>query len=74
MRPVTITGIESNKMRRRPTWSITMRARKVQTKFVMAMEREVSVGEEKSKSEKMVAEKYMNEFCMKEVSKQSHYV
>jgi hypothetical protein len=32
-------------------------------KFVMAMERDVSVGEENPIREKMVAEKYMREFC-----------
>ena len=35
---------------------------RVQRKFVRAMEREVRVGEEKPRREKMVAEKYIREF------------
>ena len=64
MRPRTITGIESNKMRRRPTRSMIMRASRVQRKLVMAIDSEVIVGEEKSKREKIVAEKYISEFCV----------
>ena len=35
----------------------------VKAKFVRAIEREVKVGERKPTREKMVAEKYMSEFC-----------
>ena len=49
-------------MRRRPMWSMMRRAMRVQRKFVRAMEREVRVGEEKPRREKMVAEKYIREF------------
>lgn len=37
------------------------KARRVKTKLVTATEREVSVGEEKDRRSKMVAEKYMSE-------------
>lgn len=40
-----MTGIEVNNRRRRPTWSIIMRASKVQTKLVTAMDSAVIVGE-----------------------------
>lgn len=60
MRPRIITGIKRIRMRRRPTWSMIMRASKVQTELVRAMDREVSVGEWNFKSEKIEAEKYMS--------------
>ena len=62
-RASVIMGTERRMMRRRPTWSIMRRAIRVQRKFVRAMEREVRVGEEKPRREKMVAEKYIREFC-----------
>ena len=61
-RPIIITGMERRMMRRRPMWSMMRRAMRVQRKFVRAMEREVRVGEEKPRREKMVAEKYIREF------------
>ena len=64
MRPRIITGIEDNRIRRRPTRSMIMSASRVQRKLVMAIDSEVIVGEEKSKSEKIVAEKYIREFCV----------
>ena len=69
-----MTGIESRRMRRRPTRSMIMRARRVQRKLVMAMDKEVIVGEEKSKSEKIVAEKYMREFCVPLATKRRYFV
>ena len=64
MRPRTMTGIEIKRMRRRPTRSMIMKASRVQRKLVMAINSEVIVGEEKSKRENIVAEKYIREFCM----------
>lgn len=62
IRPAIMIGIEIRRIRRRPMRSIRMRAAIVRTKFVQATEREVSVGEEKPRIVKMVAEKYINEF------------
>jgi hypothetical protein len=63
MRPTVIMGMEMRRMRRRPIRSIRTRAAQVRTKFVRATERDVSVGEEKPRMVKMVAEKYISEFC-----------
>ena len=62
MRPPAITGTEASRMRRRPARSVIKSAMRVQMKFVAAMDRDVSVGEVKPRSEKMVAEKYIREF------------
>lgn len=43
--------------------SIRTRARQVVTKFVIAMVREVRVGDAKPMRVKIVAEKYISEFC-----------
>ena len=45
------------------------RPSKVQTKLVRAMDREVSVGEWNSKSEKIEAETYMSEFYIMSAAK-----
>lgn len=37
---------------------------RVQTKFVTAIDSEVRIGEENPKVEKIVAEKYIKEFCV----------
>jgi len=58
-----MTGMETRRMRRRPRRSMSRRERVVKAKFVMATERDVKVGEEKPISEKIVAEKYIREFC-----------
>lgn len=50
------------RMRRRPIRSIRVNATRVLVKLVMAIEREVRVGEEKPIREKIVAEKYIREF------------
>ena len=63
-RPKTMIGIERRRIRRRPMRSIEWKATSVKTKFVEAMEREVKVGERKPTRAKMVAEKYMREFCV----------
>lgn len=63
MRPTVIIGMERRRIRRRPMRSIRMRAAQVRMKFVRATEREVRVGEEKPRIVKMVAEKYISEFC-----------
>lgn len=60
--PPIITGIVESRIRRRPTWSIISKATRVQVKLVTAIDREVSVGEEKPRREKIVAEKYISEF------------
>lgn len=49
-------------MLRRPRESIFVKASRVKRKFVVAMEREVAIGEVKPTREKIVAEKYMREF------------
>jgi hypothetical protein len=58
-----MTGIETRRMRRRPRRSMSRRERIVKEKFVTATERDVRVGEENPIKEKMVAEKYIREFC-----------
>ena len=58
-----MTGMETRRMRRRPRRSMSRRERTVKAKFVTATEREVKVGEENPIREKMVAEKYIREFC-----------
>lgn len=60
--PITITGIEMRRIRRRPIRSISMRAAQVRMKFVSATERDVRVGEENPTIVKIVALKYMREF------------
>ena len=42
---------------------MSRRERTVKAKFVTATERDVKVGEENPISEKIVAEKYIREFC-----------
>lgn len=63
-RPMTMIGIERRRMRRRPIRSIEWNATRVKRKLVEAMEREVKVGERKPTREKIVAEKYIREFCV----------
>lgn len=66
-RAKNIMGIEMRRMRRRPIRSISMRAAQVRTKFVTATERDVRVGEEKPRMVKIVALKYIREFCEIEI-------
>lgn len=62
-RPKIIIGIEMRRIRRRPMRSIRKRAAQVRTKFVRATERDVRVGEENPRMVKIVALKYIKEFC-----------
>lgn len=62
--PKIMKGIEAKRIRRRPMRSITAKATRVRMKFVRAIESEVPMGEVKPTREKMVAEKYMREFCV----------
>lgn len=61
-RPAIIMGMDRRRMRRRPMRSMEWNATRVKAKFVVAMEREVRVGERKPRRRKMVAEKYIREF------------
>lgn len=61
-KPPIMMGRVERRIRRRPIRSIKVSAISVPRKLVMAMEREVSVGEENPMREKMVAEKYIREF------------
>lgn len=54
-----MNGIEKSRIRRLPTRSILRKATKVKTKFVIATESDVSVGEVKPTNAKIVAEKYL---------------
>ena len=56
-------GIDQRSMRLLPTLSIKMRAAQVMIKLVVATDRDVNVGLEKPRMVKMVAEKYIKEFC-----------
>lgn len=58
-----MTGTERRRMRRRPRRSMSRRERIVKAKLVSATDRDVRVGVAKPMREKMVAEKYMSEFC-----------
>lgn len=77
-----MTGIEERRMRRRPMRSMVHKAIRVKVKLVRAMERDVRVGDEKPRREKIVAEKYIREFwsgsealqTMRKVDVQSHRV
>jgi hypothetical protein len=57
-------GTDQRRIRRRPMRSIAWKAKSVKRKFVRAMERDVSVGEWKPTRRKIVAEKYIREFCL----------
>lgn len=61
-RPLIMTGRVDRRIRRRPMRSMMVKAMSVPMKLVMAMDRDVSVGEENPMTENMVAEKYMREF------------
>lgn len=61
--PATMTGTLQSKIRLRPTRSMKANATSVKRKFVIAMDKEVSIGERKPTSAKMEAEKYIREFC-----------
>lgn len=61
-RPLIITGRVARRIRRRPMRSMMAKATRVQMKLVMAMERDVNMGEENPMKENMVAEKYIREF------------
>jgi hypothetical protein len=61
-KPPIMMGRVERRIRRRPIRSMRVSAMRVQRKLVMAMEREVNVGEENPMKEKIVAEKYMREF------------
>jgi hypothetical protein len=65
VRPIDMMGTEYSSMRRRPMRSIKTRAAHVITKLVTATDSEVSVGLEKPSMLKIVAEKYIKEFCSK---------
>jgi hypothetical protein len=62
-RPRAMKGIVCSRMARRPRRSIQVKARRVKRKFVRAMAREVPIGERKPMRLKIVAEKYMRQFC-----------
>lgn len=59
-KPMTMQGIEYRRIRRRPTWSMILKAMIVKTKFVIAIVRDVKVGDVKPTREKIVAEKYLS--------------
>ena len=61
-KPVTMMGIETSRIRRRPIRSTRTNATSVEMKLVTAMDRDVRVGEENPRSAKIVAEKYIREF------------
>lgn len=62
-RPRTMMGREWRRILRRPMRSMRRRARQVMRRLVRATEREVRVGLEKPRRVKIVAEKYIREFC-----------
>jgi len=62
-RPAVMTGTEYRRMRLLPTRSISRRATQVIRKFVIATDMDVKVGLAKPRIVKMVAEKYIKEFC-----------
>jgi hypothetical protein len=62
-RPRTMKGIERRRVARRPTVSIVLKATSVKMKLVRAIESEANIGEVKPTRAKIVAEKYMSEFC-----------
>ena len=61
--PHAMIGIDQSSMRLLPTRSINTRAAHVMRKLVKATDSEVNVGLEKPSIVKIVAEKYMREFC-----------
>jgi hypothetical protein len=63
IRPRAMNGIVCSRMARRPSLSIQVKANRVKRKFVRAMVREVPIGERKPMRLKIVAEKYMRQFC-----------
>jgi hypothetical protein len=73
-RPNAMIGIDQSRIRLLPTRSISSRATQVMTRFVMATERLVSVGLSNPRIVKMVAEKYINEFCHFEVRNEKRVV
>ena len=62
-RPRIMKGSEYSRIRRRPMRSMSVRATSVKMKFVTATVSEVSVGLWKPTRVKIVAEKYIREFC-----------
>ena len=62
-RPTAMIGIDQSSMRLLPTRSIRTSAAQVMRKFVTATESDVNVGLEKPRMVKIVAEKYIKEFC-----------
>lgn len=60
-----MTGMERSRIALRPMRSVISSAMSVNTKFVAATHRDVKIGDVKPSREKMVAEKYMMEFCVR---------
>lgn len=63
-RPRTMIGTERRSIRRRPIRSMKWNVTRVKAKFVHAIVRDVRVGDVKPTRAKIVAEKYMREFCI----------
>lgn len=61
--PRAMIGMDQRRIRLLPTRSINTRAAQVMMKFVVATDSDVNVGLEKPRMVKMVAEKYIREFC-----------
>jgi len=61
-RPMAMIGMDHSSIRLLPTRSISSKAAQVIRKLVNATESDVSVGLEKPRIVKMVAEKYIREF------------
>lgn len=63
-RPTAIIGMDQRRIRLRPARSMRLNATQVMMKLVTATESAVNVGLEKPTMVKIVAEKYIREFCV----------
>lgn len=68
-RPKAMMGMEYSKIRRLPMRSTRTRAAQVKKKLVIATDIDVRVGLANPRSVKMVAEKYIREFCLVSVTR-----
>ena len=67
--PRTIPGTDQRRMRLLPMRSMRVNATRVKRRFVEAISMDVAVGLVKPIIAKIVAEKYMSEFCVSELAR-----